>query len=73
MGMQAAFHPGRRLAMKWPWRHIAQARVAIAGARDSLLARAAKIADPAWRARFLRDVPTNARTLAQASWEQEAA
>jgi tetratricopeptide (TPR) repeat protein len=37
---------------------------AIADARDHLLARAAKIGDPAWRRRFLLAVPDHARTLA---------
>jgi tetratricopeptide (TPR) repeat protein len=40
---------------------------AIADARTHLLARAAKISDPAWRERFLTAVPDNARTLALAS------
>jgi tetratricopeptide (TPR) repeat protein len=39
---------------------------AIAGAREHLLARAAKISDPEWRGRFLTAVPENARTLALA-------
>ncbi len=38
-------------------------RSASAEARARLLARAAKIRDPTWRARFLRAVPDNARTL----------
>src|SRR5262249_7862108 len=37
---------------------------ALASARAHLLARAAKISDPAWRERFLTTVPDNARTLA---------
>jgi tetratricopeptide (TPR) repeat protein len=45
---------------------LPRARAAIAGARSNLMARAARIADPAWRERFLRDVPANARTLARA-------
>jgi tetratricopeptide (TPR) repeat protein len=39
---------------------------AILTARDVLLARAAKITDPAWRESFLRRVPDNAATLARA-------
>jgi hypothetical protein len=39
------------------------ARAAIEVARASLLARAAKIKDPSWRASFLDRVPENARTL----------
>jgi tetratricopeptide (TPR) repeat protein len=39
------------------------ARVAIAAARDRLLARAEKITSPALRASFLERVPENARTL----------
>ncbi|AUX32152.1 MULTISPECIES: serine/threonine-protein kinase PknK [Sorangium] len=42
------------------------ARAAIALGRDRLLARAAKIANRAWRAGFLDNVPENARTLALA-------
>ncbi len=38
--------------------------VAIAVARDRLLARADRIKDPAWRERFLTCVPDNARTIA---------
>ena len=41
--------------------------VAIAEAAGSLLARAAKISDGAWRARFLSCVPDHARTLALAA------
>ncbi len=45
------------------------ARSAIAEARTRLLARAARIGDPALRAGFLERVPENARTLATAvSW-----
>jgi tetratricopeptide (TPR) repeat protein len=44
----------------------AGAREAVASARARLLARADKIASPAWRRRFLEDVPENARTLALA-------
>ncbi|WP_438014061.1 protein kinase [Sorangium sp. So ce315] len=40
-----------------------EAAAAIASARAALLARAGKLSDPAWRERFLRDVPDNARTL----------
>jgi tetratricopeptide (TPR) repeat protein len=36
---------------------------AIASAREQLLARAARISDPAWRERFLTSVPDNAQTL----------
>jgi serine/threonine protein kinase/tetratricopeptide (TPR) repeat protein len=43
-----------------------RARAAIASARERLLARADKIADPAWRRRFLEGVAENARTLALA-------
>ncbi|WP_437947752.1 protein kinase [Sorangium sp. So ce296] len=42
------------------------ARAAVALGRDRLLARAAKIANRAWRAGFLENVPENARTLALA-------
>lgn len=45
----------------------ADARLAITEARTHLLTRAQRIADEDMRARFLRDVPTNARTLALAS------
>ena len=41
--------------------------VALADAREHLLARAAKISDTAWRERFLAAVPDNARTLALAA------
>jgi eukaryotic-like serine/threonine-protein kinase len=40
-----------------------EARAAIAVARDRLLRRAERIADPAWRDRFLHDVPAHARTI----------
>ncbi|WP_437489904.1 protein kinase [Sorangium sp. So ce1014] len=43
-----------------------EARAAIATARGRLLERAARIANPAWRARFLENVPDHARTLALA-------
>ncbi|WP_437731487.1 serine/threonine-protein kinase [Sorangium sp. So ce1335] len=44
----------------------AEARGAIALARNGLLVRAGRISDPAWRERFLCDVPDNARILALA-------
>ncbi|WP_437875275.1 serine/threonine-protein kinase [Sorangium sp. So ce513] len=44
----------------------AEARGAIALARNGLLVRAGRISDPAWRERFLRDVPDHARILALA-------
>jgi hypothetical protein len=44
------------------------ARRAITDARARLLAIAAKIPDPAYRASFLEHVPENARTLALAAW-----
>ncbi|WP_437290952.1 protein kinase domain-containing protein [Sorangium sp. So ce406] len=40
-----------------------EATAAIAQARTALFARADKLSDSAWRERFLRDVPDNARTL----------
>ena len=43
-----------------------EASAVIATARANLMSRAARIGDPAWRERFLRDVPANARTLALA-------
>ena len=46
--------------------------VAIAAARDHLVARAARISDPGWRERFLSAVPDNARTLALAAAATEA-
>jgi tetratricopeptide (TPR) repeat protein len=46
--------------------HAAAAR-AIAEARERLLARAARISDPAWRESFLTRVPEHARTLALAA------
>jgi len=50
------------------------ARAAIAHARTRLLAIASQIADPAFRTRFLEDVPENARTLALArAWLGEPA
>ena len=45
---------------------VTEARAVICKARDQLLERAARIGDPVWRGRFLRDVPVNARTLALA-------
>jgi eukaryotic-like serine/threonine-protein kinase len=45
----------------------AEARAALETARERLLARAARIEDAAWRARFLNDVPVNARILALAA------
>ncbi|AUX46119.1 serine/threonine protein kinase [Sorangium cellulosum] len=41
----------------------AEAEGAIAAARNGLLVRAGRISDPAWRERFLRDVPDHARLL----------
>ncbi|WP_437669263.1 serine/threonine-protein kinase [Sorangium sp. So ce131] len=43
--------------------HEREARMAIASARESLLARARKISDPVWRARFLGNEPDNVATL----------
>ncbi|WP_437303190.1 protein kinase domain-containing protein [Sorangium sp. So ce388] len=40
-----------------------EAAAAIEAARTALLSRARKLRDPAWRERFLHDVPDNARTL----------
>ncbi|WP_438023632.1 serine/threonine-protein kinase [Sorangium sp. So ce233] len=52
----------------------AEAKGAIALARNGLLVRAGRISDPAWRERFLRDVPDNARILALAcGWLDEGA
>ncbi|UQA60687.1 serine/threonine-protein kinase PknK [Polyangium aurulentum] len=51
-----------------------KARAALASARASLLARAAKISDPDWRTSFLQRVPENAHTLAMAeAWLGPAA
>ncbi|XXY52907.1 protein kinase [Sorangium sp. So ce269] len=51
---------------------LVEARGAIALARNGLLVRAGRISDPAWRERFLRDVPDNARILALAhGWLDE--
>ena len=44
----------------------AEARAALAVAHQRLLARAERIEEPAWRDRFLRAVPVNARILALA-------
>jgi tetratricopeptide (TPR) repeat protein len=41
-----------------------ESKLAAAGAKNALLARAAKISDPAWRERFLSAVPANADTRA---------
>lgn len=43
--------------------HHAQARAAIAKARDRLLAGADRIASPVWRTSFLTRVPEDGRTL----------
>ena len=52
----------------------AEARAVLETARDRLLARAARIAEPSWRERFLNDVPVNARILALAAqWSASAA
>ncbi|MGK3964969.1 protein kinase [Sorangium sp. So ce118] len=49
-----------------------EARAAIATARDRLLERTSRIANPAWRAGFLENVPEHARTLALArAWLDE--
>ena len=42
------------------------ARAALADAHGRLLARAERIEEPAWRHRFLHDVPVNARILSLA-------
>jgi tetratricopeptide (TPR) repeat protein len=53
---------------------VRDAEAAIADARDRLLARAAKVVDPALRASFLERVPENARTLSRArEWLGEGA
>ena len=41
-----------------------EARVVLAVAHQRLLARAERIEEPAWRQRFLHNVPVNARILA---------
>ncbi|WP_437874421.1 serine/threonine-protein kinase [Sorangium sp. So ce513] len=43
--------------------HRREATMAIASARERLLDRARRISDPAWRARFLGNVPDNVATL----------
>jgi eukaryotic-like serine/threonine-protein kinase len=45
----------------------AEARAALETACERLLARAARIEDPTWRERFLRDVPLNERILSLAA------
>jgi ATP/maltotriose-dependent transcriptional regulator MalT len=51
----------------------AEARAALDAARERLLARAARIEEPAWRERFLNDVPVNARILSLAAqWAASA-
>ena len=45
---------------------VAEAEMVLAAARKQVLERAARIADPTWRERFLRDVAVNSRTLALA-------
>jgi tetratricopeptide (TPR) repeat protein len=45
----------------------AEARAVLETARERLLARAARIEEPAWRERFLNDVPVNARILSLAA------
>ena len=45
----------------------AEARAALAVARQRLLARAERVADLSWRHRFLHEVPVNARILALAA------
>ncbi|WP_438004707.1 protein kinase [Sorangium sp. So ce321] len=56
----------------WASGQLAEARGAIALARNGLLVRAGRISDPAWRERFLRDVPDNARILSLAhGWLDE--
>jgi tetratricopeptide (TPR) repeat protein len=45
----------------------AEARKALAAARERLLARAERVADLDWRQRFLNEVPVNARILALAA------
>jgi tetratricopeptide (TPR) repeat protein len=51
--------------------HAASA-AALLGARDRLLARAGRISDAAWRARFLEGVRDNARTLSLTNQERRA-
>ena len=51
----------------------AEARAALDAARERLLARAARIEEPAWRERFLNDVPVNARIISLAAqWSVSA-
>jgi hypothetical protein len=51
-----------------------EARAAVEVARERLLARAGRIEDESWRARFLHDVPLNERLLALAAqWSGGAA
>ncbi|MBC8132350.1 MAG: tetratricopeptide repeat protein [Deltaproteobacteria bacterium] len=45
---------------------LPEARAVIVAARERLMTRATCIAEETWRLRFLRDVPSNARTLALA-------
>jgi eukaryotic-like serine/threonine-protein kinase len=45
---------------------LSEARAVIVAARERLMTRATCIAEETWRVRFLRDVPSNARTLALA-------
>ncbi|HVZ74519.1 MAG TPA: hypothetical protein VHJ20_19190, partial [Polyangia bacterium] len=44
-----------------------EARAVVEAARERLLARAARIEDETWRARFLDDVPLNARIVSLAT------
>jgi tetratricopeptide (TPR) repeat protein len=44
-----------------------EARAALEAARERIMARAARIEEPAWRERFLHDVPVNARILSLAA------
>jgi eukaryotic-like serine/threonine-protein kinase len=50
----------------WANGDVEGARRIVGTARERLLARAAKISDPAWRQSFLERVPENARTMALA-------
>jgi tetratricopeptide (TPR) repeat protein len=50
-----------------------EARAALAAAHERLLARAARIEEPAWRHRFLHEVPVNARILSLAEEWRTAA
>jgi tetratricopeptide (TPR) repeat protein len=49
-----------------------RARVAIVAARDRLLARAARITNPAWRESFLTRVPDNVRTMRLAEQSEKS-